>query len=406
MVNKLALTPEFKQALPVLKTITDNGYEAYFVGGCVRNVLLDLPVNDIDIATSARPEEIKALFSRTVDVGIEHGTVMILKGDASYEITTFRTESTYGDHRRPDTVEFVSSLEEDLKRRDFTINAIAVDQEGHVYDYFNGQQDINERLIRAVGDPNERFNEDALRMMRAVRFSAQLGFEIEEQTLLAISEQVTLLKKIAIERIHVEWVKVLTADARSQAIKYMLQTKLFEQCPELHNKKMVLVYLVQKQHGIKNEQQAWSILIYYILFLLPKESTFDINSFLRQWKSSNQMITNVKSIVSYLMEPSKRDVWMVYQLGIDLAIDVEEAVAFIEGKGNIETIQTLYNALPITSATELEISGTTVIEIGDRLPGPWVGELMDKLTQDVVYGRLDNNPKALAEQVRTYLAIS
>ena len=148
---------QFKQALPIIDKIEEAGFEAYFVGGSVRDTLLNKPINDVDIATSAKPNEIKEIFPKTIDVGIEHGTVMVLWKDASYEITTFRTESTYQDFRRPDTVEFVRSLKEDLKRRDFTINALAMDRDGKIIDYFNGQKDLENNLIKAVGIPEERF---------------------------------------------------------------------------------------------------------------------------------------------------------------------------------------------------------------------------------------------------------
>ena len=163
------LPPIFEPARPVLQKIEDAGFEAYFVGGCVRDTILGDSIHDIDIATSAYPSEIKAIFNRTVDTGIEHGTVMILDHGTGYETTTFRTESGYQDYRRPDKVTFVRSLSEDLKRRDFTINALALKENGEVIDLFNGLDDLKHHLIKAVGDPNERFHEDALRMMRAVR---------------------------------------------------------------------------------------------------------------------------------------------------------------------------------------------------------------------------------------------
>lgn len=209
MNRKMTLDGEFKKALPVLNKLIDAGYEAYFVGGSVRDRILDLDVNDVDIATSAQPLEIKKIFKRTVDVGIEHGTIMVLVGDESYEITTFRTESTYRDFRRPDSVTFVRSLEEDLKRRDFTMNAIALDNKGNIMDPFHGMADIDKGIIRAVGNPHERFKEDALRMMRAVRFSAQLDFQIESETMVSIRENAPLLEKIAVERIQIEFEKLL-----------------------------------------------------------------------------------------------------------------------------------------------------------------------------------------------------
>ena len=149
---------EYQKAIPVLKKLENEGYEAYFVGGSVRDILLNQPIHDVDIATSAFPEEIKQLFPKTIDIGIEHGTVLVLENDEQYEITTFRTESTYQDYRRPDHVEFVRSLAEDLKRRDFTINAFALKEDGEIIDLFDGLQDLEEQILRAVGNPHERFH--------------------------------------------------------------------------------------------------------------------------------------------------------------------------------------------------------------------------------------------------------
>lgn len=166
------LPQEFIDAQPILTKLEDAGFEAYFVGGSVRDTMLGKTIHDVDIASSAFPEEVKSLFHNTVDTGIQHGTVMVLDHGTGYEITTFRVESTYTDFRRPDHVTFVRSLEEDLKRRDFTINALAMRHDGEVLDLFDGLEDMKKSVIRAVGDAEKRFTEDALRMMRALRFSA------------------------------------------------------------------------------------------------------------------------------------------------------------------------------------------------------------------------------------------
>ncbi|XJS11588.1 CCA tRNA nucleotidyltransferase [Aerococcaceae bacterium WGS1372] len=176
----------FKKALPVLKQIESHGYEAYFVGGCVRDTLLNKTINDIDIASSARPEEIEKIFKTTFDVGKEHGTIVVLVNNEPYEVTTFRTEGDYKDYRRPDEVNFVRNLEEDTLRRDFTINAMAINGDGELFDYHGGVNDLNNKIIRCVGIAMERFEEDALRMMRAIRFASQLGFFIEEKSFEAI----------------------------------------------------------------------------------------------------------------------------------------------------------------------------------------------------------------------------
>lgn len=196
----------------ILQTLTGAAYEAYLVGGCVRDLLRGVAPHDWDICTSARPEETEACFSgqRIIDTGRKHGTVAVLEDGVPYEITTYRIEGPYSDHRRPDFVRFVPSLEMDLARRDFTINAIAMDLNGHLQDPFGGAEDIRAGVIRCVGDPKQRFQEDGLRVMRALRFAAVLGYQIEEKTARAIHKNRTMLRCVAAERINTELCKLLT----------------------------------------------------------------------------------------------------------------------------------------------------------------------------------------------------
>ncbi len=196
----------------IIEALMKHGYEAYAVGGCVRDMVLGREPEDWDITTSATPQEVKKIFRRTVDTGIQHGTVTVLLEKDHYEVTTYRLDGIYEDNRHPKEVSFTSSLVEDLKRRDFTINAMAYNEKEGFIDLFGGLQDIKDSLIRCVGSAEERFNEDALRILRAVRFSAQLGFEIEEETLSAIRSKVNHLNNISAERIRVEFTKLLLSD--------------------------------------------------------------------------------------------------------------------------------------------------------------------------------------------------
>lgn len=193
----------------LLRQLTAAGYQAYFVGGCVRDTLLGRPVHDWDIATSARPEQVAALFEKTVPTGIKHGTVTVLSGGGSYEVTTFRTDGEYRDGRHPEAVSFLPDLTGDLSRRDFTVNAMAMDEAGTITDLFGGREDLSRRLLRCVGQPEARFREDALRMLRAFRFSAQLGFSIEEKTLAAIAACAPLCAGLSAERVRDEVEKTL-----------------------------------------------------------------------------------------------------------------------------------------------------------------------------------------------------
>ena len=193
----------------VLHQLREAGYEAYVVGGCVHDSLLHRVPDDWDITTSARPEEVKAVFRRTIDTGIQHGTVTVMVGKESYEVTTYRVDGEYADGRHPNSVTFTPNLLEDLKRRDFTINAMAYNPGVGIVDEFNGIQDLENKTIRAVGDPQQRFTEDALRMMRAVRFSAQLDAVIEDETAAAIRRLAPNLQLVSAERIRVELEKLL-----------------------------------------------------------------------------------------------------------------------------------------------------------------------------------------------------
>ena len=196
----------------IIETLEANGYEAFAVGGCVRDTLLLRVPGDWDITTSAKPEEVKALFDHTIDTGIQHGTVTVMKNHVGYEVTTYRIDGEYEDARHPKEVIFTANLVEDLKRRDFTINAMAYNERAGLVDEFDGIKDLEDKVIRCVGNPKERFSEDALRMLRAVRFAAQLGFSIDSETKEAIKELAPTLEKVSKERIATELIKILVSD--------------------------------------------------------------------------------------------------------------------------------------------------------------------------------------------------
>lgn len=196
----------------IIETLYSNGYEAYAVGGCVRDTLLGRTPKDWDITTSAKPEEVKALFNHTIDTGILHGTVTVMLNHEGYEVTTYRIDGEYEDARHPKEVTFTANLVEDLKRRDFTINAMAYNHKVGLVDEFDGVKDLENKIIRCVGNPMDRFSEDALRMLRAVRFAAQLGFSIEDKTQEAVKALAPTIRKVSAERIQVELVKLVTSE--------------------------------------------------------------------------------------------------------------------------------------------------------------------------------------------------
>ena len=198
-----------QDVLWILRKLNQAGHEAYVVGGCVRDSLMGREPHDWDITTDAEPLTVKALFRRTIDTGLQHGTVTVMNHGVGYEVTTYRLDGDYSDHRRPESVSFTKNLEEDLKRRDFTINAMAYHPEEGLKDFFGGKEDLAAGVIRAVGDPDERFDEDALRIMRAVRFAAQLGFTIEEKTREAVRRHTKDISLVSVERIETELTKLI-----------------------------------------------------------------------------------------------------------------------------------------------------------------------------------------------------
>ena len=210
-----------------LETLETGGYAAYPVGGCVRDLLLGRAPGDVDICTSAHPSEVMALFPRAVPTGLRHGTVTVPTDEGNVEITTFRREEGYADFRHPDEVNFDVGLREDLSRRDFTVNAMALDREGTVIDFFGGGEDLKRGVIRCVGDPDVRFSEDALRMLRAARFAAQLGFVIEKDTAAALPRNARLVERVSKERIKAELEKTLLSP-RPQGVGLMVEAGLLD----------------------------------------------------------------------------------------------------------------------------------------------------------------------------------
>lgn len=397
MNKKLKLDGEFNKALPVLNKIVEAGFEAYFVGGSVRDRVLGLTVNDVDIATSAMPNEIKEIFKRTIDIGIEHGTVMVLENGESYEITTFRTESTYKDFRHPDSVTFVRSLTEDLMRRDFTMNAIAMDIKGNLIDPFGGLNDIDKRIIRAVGKPEERFQEDALRMMRAVRFAAQLDFEIEGNTLLSIRQNAQLLTNIAIERIQVEFEKLLTGEWYFVGLAAMIKTDLYLYCPKLADKKQALLTLIDRSTSFQNVRQAWA----YLLLKIDEhqmDQSFNPRAFLKAWKLSNQLIKESITIYEALvirLERGYLNEWEIFHLGIQFSLEVEDLMEQEGLKQEHLLVLERYDNLPIKEKEELSVSGNDLMKETTVRPGKWMSEALESALKAVIYRKIDNEKQTI-----------
>ena len=383
----------FVKAMPVLRTLEDAGFEAYFVGGSVRDVLLHRHVHDVDITTSAYPEEVKELFDKSIDTGIKHGTVTVLYGGESYEITTFRTESGYQDFRRPDHVTFVQNLDEDLKRRDFTINALAMDMHGDIVDLFNGIEDLKNHIIRAVGNPEKRFHEDALRMMRAVRFMSQLEFKLEEKTEQAIKDNHELLKKISVERIREEFVKMGLGPFSRQAFQIFLDTQLSEDVPDFAGKKNLLQVYPQLKFSPTVETSLWAVII--ILLKVPNEN---IGKFMRDWKNSNAMTEKVEQIIKMfdLIADHVPTDYELFEAGEDIIINTIDVADILGQPVSSEALVDRYLALPIKTPSELEVDGRFLIKRGMR-PGAQLGRTLNQIRKKVVACEIENSEEAIEQ---------
>lgn len=398
-----------RKVVLIIKNLQRHGYDAYAVGGCVRDSILNRKPEDWDITTSAKPEQVKRIFRRTVDTGIEHGTVTVLIGKDGFEVTTYRVDGLYEDGRHPKEVTFTSRLEEDLKRRDFTINAMAYNDDERLVDAFGGMRDLNYHLIRCVGDPKERFSEDALRILRAVRFSAQLAFPIEPETAEAIKSLAPNLEKISAERIQAELVKLLVSDhpERIQDACELGITKVV--LPEWddmvgvkqntpHHKYDVAAHTVHALQNVKNDKVLRLTMLFHDMGK-PVMKTTDENgrdhfkghaiaseqiakTVMKRLKFDNDTIRKVTKLVAYhdyRMEPTGANVRRaMHEIGVELfpyylAVRLADtkAQSSYERRGKLENIiqiRELYrNALrnkECVTLKDLAVTGTDLINLG------------------------------------------
>lgn len=283
-----------KAAEEILETLNSHGFEAYVVGGCVRDSLLGRKPGDWDITTSARPEEVKAIFGRTIDTGIQHGTVTIMKGKEGYEVTTYRIDGEYEDGRHPKEVAFTSNLLEDLKRRDFAINAMAYSHRDGLVDAFGGIEDLHMGRIRCVGNAMDRFTEDALRILRAVRFSAQLGFEIEAETWKAVKAIAPNLSHVSKERIQVELTKLLTS-GHPEAVAMVFAGGMEKYISETFAK------LDVKEISISPYLPGWKYLRWAACLKMQTPET--AVKILKELKLDNDTMSKVKTLVQWWRQP-------------------------------------------------------------------------------------------------------
>ncbi|WP_456278569.1 CCA tRNA nucleotidyltransferase [Bacillus sp. AK128] len=382
--------------IEIIKKLNNEGYQAYIVGGAIRDSIMDRPIGDVDLATSALPQQVIEIFPKTVPVGIEHGTVIVLIDETPYEVTTFRKDEDYIDYRRPTSVRFIDSLKEDLQRRDFTMNAIAMGLDGELFDPFHGQVAISERKIRTVGNPNERFKEDALRMLRAIRFHSQLSFDIEIETLQAITNNANLMNHISIERIGIELEKTLVGASCQSAMRLISSTGLADFIGGLSPFKEALKEWPALDYTALNTRtEKWTILCLNL-------QVNEIESFMKKWKLPNKVVKEAITIVEALTE-IKNIGWtneLMYKLGEELTLTtarLESVMSASMVEKNLSTRLKLYQQLPILTRKDLVIDGHDLVKMIGKPPGPWISEMMINIESDILKGTLLNTRDSIKE---------
>ena len=433
-----------EKANEIITTLTAAGYEAYVVGGCVRDAILGREAADWDITTNAKPDQVKTLFPRTVDTGLQHGTVTVLNGKEGFEVTTYRIDGEYLDGRHPEQVLFTPNLLEDLKRRDFTINAMAYNEKEGLVDAFDGLGDLERGQIRCVGDPRERFTEDALRILRAVRFSAQLDFEIEAETKAALAEFAPRLRKVSAERIQVELMKLLTSD-HPEVFRVVWETGItavilpeFDACMETpqhnpHHCRGVGDHILYTLTGVEKEKVLrWAALLHDIG--KPVTRTTDeqgIDHFHGHAKVGAEMANGILRRLKFDNDTRKRIVKLVevhddrqiplnhrgvrraiHRIGAELFPDylkLRRADSMAQNpallKEKLETIdetERLYNeileARNCLSLKDLAVTGRDLIDAGVK-PGPGLGIILNRMLEAVIEHPEYNTKEYLLERI-------
>ncbi|MFT8703577.1 MAG: CCA tRNA nucleotidyltransferase [Oenococcus oeni] len=386
----IELTNEFKEAIPVLNCLENHGYQAYFVGGSVRDAILRRPIHDVDITTDALPNEMKRIF-KTADnyAGEKHGTDLVFLNGKKYEVTTFRIDGKYLDNRHPKNVSFTKNLKEDLSRRDFTINAFAMNQEGELFDYFSGLNDLKKKIIRTVGDAKQRFSEDALRILRAFRFSSQLDFKIEEETLRSSQMIKENLNDIATERIFVEFSKLLAGENPQRSLRQMYDLGIADFLPG-HELITDQSDLFRNYIGIQSSSDAinWTR---FIFFSNLRESS--LTKYLGSWKMSNQLKKQIFKSINLLEKdkPSKLDLF-------DAGLEISIALSAIK-RDDRDNLLSDYENLAIHDLSELDINGIDLKNIGIPV-GPIYGKIIEDLKEKVILGKINNNKQRLLKEAK------
>lgn len=424
----------------VLRRLETAGYQAYYVGGCVRDELMGRAVHDMDIATSAQPGQVIDLFERTVPTGLAHGTVTVLLEGFSFEVTTFRRETGYADHRRPSEVEFVEGIGEDLKRRDFTMNAIARNLDGQLFDPYGGSRDIERGWIRCVGKPEERFEEDALRMLRAVRFASVFGFKPLPSLWRGLVQCRDGMSYIAVERIRSELERIVLGPRPLRGLELLRRSGLLERAkaplPAGAGQDSPAALAALPALAPERPALRWSLLLQAL-----GVSASDAETLLRTWTFPGVLTRQVVSVLQLdeaaarLLEPAQEGAagasgsfspsgpsspsggmdWRRSWIKLQLVCGREATALWLERETTlksagalrnpdrallVERAQEWHRQVPVHQVSDLAVTAGEVMALSGRRGGPWLGELMKELLEQVASGDLSNEQPALLNAVK------
>ena len=387
----------FKTGAKIIERLEENNYEGFFVGGAVRDYTLGRSVSDVDITTNALPEEIQALFEKTIDVGKEHGTIIVLMDGIPFEVTTYRVEGEYTDHRRPDSVYFTQHLTEDLSRRDFTINAMAMTRNMDLHDPHNGIKDLNKRLINTVGFAEERFDEDALRMLRAVRFMSQLDFKLAYEAQTAIKKHAAMLSYIAVERITAELGKLYRGSSVKSAKEMTAQTGLLKYMPFFKHINTDQ-YVRSAAHSLEQE----------VAVHLYKDDSLTVH--LSALKLSNRQKTVIKESLKVIdaLTDKTNEKLIAYRFDTDILNSVNDIIS-LNGLLDTEHLERLNKAISaqpellLKNRSALAVNGNILMTALNARGGPWLRECLDAAEREVLLGNLGNNKEEIINWVKSHV---
>ncbi|MGI6781244.1 MAG: CCA tRNA nucleotidyltransferase [Acholeplasmataceae bacterium] len=374
-----------KKAILLLKEFEKLGYQAYIVGGSVRDYILKSDSFDIDIATDATPDEVMQHF-KSLPTGIRYGTVTVFFKGSKYEVTTFRKDFVYRDNRRPDKVIFSNNIKDDVKRRDFTVNGMYLDKDMKVIDLIGGQKDLEKKIVKTIGKPDDRFNEDALRMLRAFYLVSKLNFEIDHATLESIKRKKELITKVSAERIYNEIEKISNHPYSHKALILMIQTGIHQYLPGLTKG---IVTLATYKINLKGDD-------FFIGAFFFNDQKID-----KFWKLSNKKKKLYNNVLSILNTNEKISNELFYQYTFEELktagrIGEEFNLAGYSEKRFIE----LYESLPIKDDKELKITNKKIISLVNRKPGHWLTELRNDMIKEILNNRLSNNEEEIYKYIK------